>query len=195
MAEVLLFHHVLGLTPGVLAFADSLRAGGHTVHVPDLFGGQTFASIDDGARYAAEIGIATFIDAGVASAEGRPADLVYAGISLGVLPAQRLAQTRPGAAGAVLIEGCAPPDELGEGWPDGLAVQIHGMDADPFFAGEGDLDTARRLVTTTAETARAELFVYPGDAHLFTDASLESSDPEATALVLERVLAFLTSVS
>ena len=40
MAEVVLFHHLQGLTEGVRAFAGELRAGGHTVHTPDLFDGQ-----------------------------------------------------------------------------------------------------------------------------------------------------------
>jgi dienelactone hydrolase len=189
MAEVVLFHHVQGLTPGVVAFADELRRAGHTVHTPDLFEGRTFGTLDEGMRYAEEIGGPDeVIGRGVKAVEGLPADLVYAGFSLGVLPAQKLAQTRPGARGALLFFAFVPVSAFGSGWPDELPVQVHGMDADPFFAGEGDIDAAREL----AEQAKdAELFLYPGDKHLFADSSLPSYDEGATALLLQRVLDFL----
>lgn len=194
MAEVLLFHHVLGLTPGVESFAEELRASGHTVHVPDLFDGQTFATIEEGAAFAGEVGFGALIDRGVGLADALPAGLVYAGFSMGVLPAQKLAQTRSGARGALLFESCVPTSEFGDGWPRGVPVQIHGMDADPFFAGEGDIDAARALVEDARESARAELFVYHGDVHLFADSSLPSFDAEATASLTQRVLDFLGDV-
>lgn len=187
MAEVLLFHHVLGQTEGFHAFADELRAAGHVVHTPDLFDGATFPGIEAGIEHAGRVGFDVLGERGVRAADGLRDDLVYAGISFGVMAAQRLAQTRPGARGAVLLEACLPAAELG-GWPDGVPVQVHGMSGDPFFAGEGDLDAARVLV---AEAEDGELFVYPGDRHLFTDRSLPSCDPEAAALVTERVLGFL----
>jgi dienelactone hydrolase len=189
MAEVVLFHHALGLTPGVVAFADELRSAGHTVHTPDLFDGRTFDTIDEGMRYAGQIGFpGEVIGRGVRAVEGLPAELVYAGFSLGVLPAQKLAQTRPGARGALLFYSCVPVSEFGSAWPDGVPVQVHGMDADPIFAGEGDIDAARELV----EQARdAELFLYPGDQHYFADSSLPSYDAAATALLIQRVLDFL----
>jgi dienelactone hydrolase len=194
MADVVLFHHGQGLTGGVVAFADELRSSGHTVHTPDLYDGRTFGSLTAGLAYAAEIGFDHVRERAVSSVDGLPAGLVYAGISLGVMPAQQLAQTRPGARGALLLEACVPVSEFSDGWPDGVPVQVHGMDADPYFAGEGDeegdIDAARALV----EQARdAELFVYPGDRHLFTDSSLPSYDPAAAALVTKRVLAFLAA--
>jgi dienelactone hydrolase len=195
MAEVLLFHHVLGLTPGVTAFADRLRAVGHAVHTPDLFGGRTFGTIDEGVTYADEIGFGRIIERGVAAADDRPAALVYAGFSMGVLPAQKLAQTRLGARGALLFESCVPASEFADGWPAGVPVQIHGMDADRFFVGEGDIDAARSLVAEAAATTRAELFTYPGDAHLFADESLPSYDPESAALLTRRVLDFLDDLT
>jgi dienelactone hydrolase len=189
MAEVVLFHHAQGLTPGVVAFADELRRAGHTVHTPDLFDGRTFGTIEAGMDYAGEIGFpGEVIGRGVRAVEGLPAGLVYAGFSLGVLPAQMLAQTRPGARGALLFYSCVPVSEFGSGWPDGVPVQMHGMDADPIFAGEGDIDAARELVEVAKD---AELFLYPGDQHYFADSSLPSYDPEATALLLQRVLGFL----
>jgi dienelactone hydrolase len=191
MAEVVLFHHAQGLTPGVVAFADELRRAGHTVHTPDLFEGRTFDTVEEGVAHVGEIGFSEVIARGVRAAEGLPAGLIYAGFSLGVLPAQQLAQTRAGARGALLLEACVPVSEFGGTWPDGVPVQVHGMDADPFFAGEGDLDAARALV---AEARDAELYLYPGDQHLFADRSLPSYDADATALLTTRVLAFLIGV-
>jgi dienelactone hydrolase len=188
MAEVVLFHHAQGLTPGVVAFADELRRAGHTVHTPDLFEGRTFGSLDEGMRYAEEIGFPEVIGRGVRAVEGLPAELVYAGFSLGVLPAQMLAQTRPGARGALLFYSCVPVSEFGSAWPDGVPAQVHGMDADPIFVGEGDIDAARELVEQAKD---AELFLYPGDQHYFADSSLPSYDPDATALLIRRVLDFL----
>jgi dienelactone hydrolase len=189
MAEVVLFHHAQGLTPGVVAFAGELRRAGHSVHTPDLFGGRTFGTLEEGMGYAEEIGFpGEVIERGVRAVEGLPTGLVYAGFSLGVLPAQKLAQTRPGARGALLFYSCVPVSVFSPAWPDGVPVQVHGMDADPIFAGEGDLDAARELV---GQAKDAELFLYPGDRHYFADSSLPSYDADATALLLQRVLDFL----
>lgn len=190
MAEVLLFHHAQGLTPGVLAFAEELRRSGHTVHVPDLYEGRTFDTLEAGAGYAQEVGFGTIVERGVRAADPLPHRIVYAGFSLGVLPAQKLAQTRPGAAGALLFDACVPVEEFGGDWPQGLPVQVHGMDADPFFAGEGDVEAARALVGTHAGGA-GELFLYPGDKHLFADPGLPAYDAGAAGLLLERVRGFL----
>ncbi len=188
MAEVLLFHHAQGLTEGVVAFADRLRAAGHTVHTPDFYEGNVFATLDEGLGYARASGFDTVIGRGVQAAETLPADLVYAGFSLGVMAAQQLAQNRPGARGALLFESCVPTSEFGGPWPGEVPVQVHGMDADPFFAGEGDIDAARALV---GEAKDGELFTYPGDRHLFADSSLATYDAEASALLSQRVLDFL----
>jgi dienelactone hydrolase len=188
MAEVVLFHHALGSTPGVRAFADELRRAGHTVHTPDLFEGRTFGTIDEGLAHVAEIGFGEVLERGRRAVGQLPAELVYAGFSLGVLPAQMLAQTRPGARGALLCYSCVPVSEFGPSWPTGVPVQVHGMDADPWFVGEGDLDAARALVEQAEDGA---LFLYPGDQHYFADRTQPSYDPAAAALLTERVLAFL----
>jgi dienelactone hydrolase len=190
MAEVLLFHHVMGQTPGFFAFADELRQAGHTVHTPNLLDGRTFGSIDEGLAYVGEIGFGEVIGRGDQAASELPEGLVYGGFSLGVVPAQKLAQTRPGAKGALFFYSCVPVSEFGE-WPEGVPVQIHGADADPFFVDEGDIDAARELVESTDD---AELFLYPGDQHYFADSSLPSYDAAATALLTRRVLAFLDAV-
>ncbi|MBM2822350.1 MAG: dienelactone hydrolase [Thermoleophilia bacterium] len=189
MAEVLLFHHAQGQTEGFLAFADELRAAGHVVHAPDLYDGKTFAELADGVSYAEQVGFDVIIQRGAAAAEGLPADIVYAGFSLGVLPAQMLTQTRPGARGALLLHACVPTSAFEAPWPDGVPVQIHAMDADEWF--EEDLAAAQGLV---AEIQNAELFLYPGNGHLFADSSLSDFDQEAAALLKERTLAFLEAV-
>jgi dienelactone hydrolase len=193
MAEVLLFHHAQGLTPGVRAFADELRAAGHTVHTPDLFDGRTFDSIPEGMAFIKEQGFDDLQARGVHLADDLPAELVYAGFSFGEAIAQQLAQTRPGARGALLFYSAIPiTGEWAFGpWPDGVPVQIHGMDNDPIFVGEGDVDAAREIVEKVDD---AELFLYPGDQHYFADSSLPSYDAEATALLTRRVLAFLERV-
>ncbi|MGO7371425.1 dienelactone hydrolase [Rhizobium leguminosarum] len=193
MAEILLFHHAQGLTPGVCSFADDIRAAGHIVHTPDLFDGRTFPSIEAGIAYIGEIGFDAMRERGVRLADELPAGLVYAGFSFGVLPAQKLAQTRPGARGALLFYSCLPiSGEWAFGpWPDGVAVQIHGMDNDPIFVGEGDIDAAREIVETVEDAA---LFLYPGDQHYFADSSLPSYDADATALLTLRVIEFLNRV-
>jgi dienelactone hydrolase len=190
MAEVVLYHHAQGLTPGVLTFADELRRAGHTVHTPDSYDGRTFDTLEAGIGYAKEIGFDEVLKRGIQAADELPAELVYAGFSLGVMAAQQLAQTRPGARGALFFHSCLPVSEFGSSWPEGVPVQIHGMDADSFFVDEGDLEAARALV---AQADDAELFLYPGDQHLFADSSLSSYDADATALLTQRVLDFLNA--
>jgi dienelactone hydrolase len=184
MAELVLFQHAQGLTAGCLAFADDVRAAGHVVHTPDLYDGKTFGSLKDDLGYAEQVGFEAIIERGRAAALGLPEEIVYAGFSLGVLPAQLLAQTRPGAKGALLMHACVPLDEFGGSWPEGVPLQIHTMDADEL----GDVDIARQVA---AEIETAELFQYPGDQHLFTDNSLPDYDESAAALVRQRVLDFL----
>jgi dienelactone hydrolase len=195
MADVVLFHHLQGLTEGVRVFAEELRTDGHTVHTPDLFGGERPATIEDGVALTERIGDEVLRERADRAMVGLPPGLVYAGFSFGVMAAQRLAQTRPGARGALLYEGCIPiTGEWAFGpWPAGVPVQIHGMDADPIFALEGDIDAARELVETVGPEL-AQLFVYPGDRHLFTDSSLSSYDADATALVVQRSREFLHRV-
>ena len=190
MAEIVLFHHAQGQTPGFLAFADELRASGHTVHTPDLYDGKTFAALDEGVGYAKQVGFDTILERGRLAAESLPNELVYGGFSLGVMPAQMLAQTRPGAKGALLFSAAFPASEFADQWPQGVPLQIHMMEADEWVL-EGDLDAARELDKTIEG---AELFLYPGNRHLFADNSLADYDEKAAALFMEHVLAFLKDV-
>jgi dienelactone hydrolase len=189
MTTVVLYHHVQGLTDGVQSFAEELRRAGHTVHTPDLFGGHRFDTIEEGMAFAREAGFRDLAEKGVAAADEVGDGAVYAGFSFGVMPAQELAQTRAGARGAVLMSGCLPVSEFGGVWPEGVPVQVHGKEADPFF--EEDLEAARELAGSTDQ---AELFLYPGEEHLFADSSLPGYDASASDLLVERVLAFLAAV-
>jgi dienelactone hydrolase len=191
MTEVLLFHHALGLTDGVRAFAEDVRAAGHTVHTPDLFEGKTFDVVPDGVANARSIGFGTIMERGAAAAEGLPNDLVYAGFSLGVMSAQSLTQTRPGARGGLFVYAFLDPAEFDAPWPAGVPAQIHMMEQDPEVL-EGDLDAARAF---DAESGDAELFLYPGDRHLFADPSFSDYDEAAATQLRERTLEFLDRVS
>lgn len=188
MAHIAVFHHVHGLTAGVRRFADEVGAAGHQVTTPDLYDGKTFDEFDAGVAHAEEVGFETILERARRVAREWPAETIYIGFSLGVLPAQMLAQTRPGAIGALLFHGCVPASEFGDGWPRGAPVQIHAMDADPIFSTEGDLEAARELVE---QVDSAELFLYPGDQHIFADDSLPSYDKAAATLLRERTFAFL----
>ncbi len=190
MAEILLFHHAQGQTPGFLAFADELRAEGHVVHTPDLYDGNTFAELDDGVGYARKVGFGTIAERGALAAEDLPDELVYAGFSLGVMPAQMLAETRPGAKGALFFSAAFPASEFADAWPAGVPVQIHMMEDDEWV--DEDLPAARELAETVDD---AELFLYPGDRHLFADNSLADYDEAAATLLKERVTAFLNRVA
>jgi dienelactone hydrolase len=189
--EVVLFHHAQGLTPGVVAFADRLRHAGHIVHTPDLFDGKTFPDLESGMTFVHELGFGEVMARGERAVVGLPVEVVYAGFSLGVVPAQKLSQTRPGVRGALLFYSCIPVSEFGSAWPEGVPVQVHGMDADPIFVGEGDIDAARALIN---EAEHGELFLYPGDQHYFADSSLPSYDAEAADLLIQRVLDFLAAL-
>lgn len=188
MADVLLLHHAHGLTEGLLALAETLREAGHTVHAPDSYDQKTFTDLVDGLGYAEKVGFGAIAGRALDAAEALPAGLVYVGFSLGVMPAQQLAQTREGARGAVLVGSCIGPTEFAPGWPQGVPVQVHGGEHDEIFVEEGDLDAARELVDSTDD---AELFLYDTESHNFADGSLDEYDEAAATLFTERLLAFL----
>lgn len=187
MTEIVLFHHAQGLTAGCHAFAGVLREAGHVVHLPDVYDGRTFATLDEGIAYAKQVGFDTLVERGEAAAADLPAEVVYGGWSLGGMPAQKLAMTRPGAKGLLLLHTAIPLEEFGGAWPEGVPLQVHTMTED----GWGDADVAEQLGQTVPG---AEVYLYPGDRHLFTDDSTADHDPRAAALVLERTLKMLARV-
>lgn len=191
MTEVVLFHHAQGLTEGCRWFADRLGAAGHEVHAPDLYEGRTFAELTAGVAYAEDVGFGTIIERGRAAAELLPADIVYVGLSLGVLPAQMLAQTRAGALGAAFVSAAIPSSEFDGPWPAGVPLQIHMKEADPWAIEGGDLAAAKELADQSDD---ASLYLYPGDQHLFLDESLPAYDEAATELVISRIVDLLDQV-
>ncbi|WJY28298.1 dienelactone hydrolase family protein [Sporosarcina trichiuri] len=191
MADVLLFHHVLGRTEGILHLAEQLQQAGHAVHTPDLFEGRTFETIDEGFAYVKETGYDTLTERAGQAADGLPEAVVYAGYSLGVMAAQQLAQTKSNARGALFIASCAPAEEFGSPWPAELPVQVHGTKGDHFFADEEDLEAAQKI---TEASDSGELFLYPGDQHFFADNSQPGYDADATAQMVERMLSFLKRI-
>ena len=189
MTTLVMFHHAQGQTEGFLRFADEFREAGHTVHTPDLYDGRTFDDFDEGVGHAKEIGFGEILQRGVAVADDLPVDAVYSGFSLGVMPAQSLAQQRTGARGAVLCSAAFPAAEFGGPWPRGVPLQIHMMEGDPW--AEEDRPAAERLVE---EAEDAELFLHPGTGHLFADSSSGDYDDQATALLKERMLSLMARV-
>lgn len=182
MAEVVVFHHALGLTESVQRFATALNDAGHTVHTPDLYDGRTFETIDDGMAYSEELGgPMAIVERARTAVMPLPSEVIYVGFSLGVMPAQSLAQTRTGAEGAVLCYAALPLGQWGDNWPatwpEGVRLQLHILD------GDEDFEIAQELATTVRG---AELFVYGGTEHYFAE-----HDDQAAALLTERVLDFL----
>ena len=160
MTEVLLYHHVQGLTEGVRLFADELRQAGHTVHTPDLFDGRTFDTIEEGIAFARETGFGALSERGVTAAEEIGPDAVYAGFSFGVMVAQQLAQTRPGARGSLLMYSCLPVSEFGDAWPEGVPVQVHGKQDDPFFAEDLEVPFERPHLLEAGQRLAEALSAY-----------------------------------
>ena len=187
MTEILLFHSALGLRPDIHAFADDLRAAGHTVHVPDFYDGQVFDQLADGVAYRDSLGITEIARRAATIADDLPPGIVYAGFSLGSGPAQMLAQTRPGARGALLFHGALPAAAFESPWPATVPLEVHTMDRDEWV----DLAIARGLVNEAKDGA---LHLYPGTGHLFADPDLPDHDATASATMRERVLRFLARV-
>ena len=187
MPEILVFHHAQGQTPGFLAFADQWRAAGHTVHTPDLYDGATFRTVEEGVAHAESIGFDEIARRGGAAAETLPTRLVYAGFSLGAMPAQSLTQTRPGASGALLLHGAVPTASFPSPWPAGTPLQLHAMASD----GWAEVPILEELAR---EIDGAELFLYPGTGHLFADISSDDYDERAATLLMRRTLEFLDRI-
>lgn len=188
MAEILVFHHALGLTEGLRGFADTIRSTGHAVTTPDLFDGKTFEKVSEGVAYAESIGFGTISDRGVAVADGVGEQIVTIGFSLGVIPAQRLAQTGPGVLGAILCHAAIPSSAFGGPWPDGVALQIHIGDSDPW--AEEDIPAAEDLISE----AQGDLFVYEGSGHLIADPSSPDYDAAQAEVMIGRILAFIENL-
>ena len=188
MSTIILFHHVLGLTPSVAAFADELRAAGHEVITPDLFEGRTFDDIPTGFAYFQELGDDEYLRRAEAAGSHMEGEVVVGGFSLGVVAAQHLLQTRPGVVGAVLVHAFVDPSYVHGEWPDGVPVHVFGMDEDPFLVGDGDLAAAQACQQLHPEV---EIHLYPGKGHLFAETLSDDYDEAAAGVLVRDVVAAL----
>lgn len=191
MAEIVLFHSVLGPRLGVTDAADRLRAAGHTVHTPDLYRGEArFDEYDPAMAYQDGIGYRELLRRAAADVAPLPSRLVYMGFSAGGAPAEWLAATRPGAHACILLHAALPLHVMDlETWPATVAAQVHFMRGDP-YREQAEIDGMAADVR--AAGAPFELFEYDGAGHLFTDPSLPAEyDRAATETLWSRVLALL----
>jgi dienelactone hydrolase len=187
MAEIVLFHHVRGLTDGVGAFAQTLRDAGHSVHTPDLFEGRTFAEIDDGVAFVDSVGEDSFAARAAEMMTSAPTEVVYAGMSFGNARAAEQVLTRPGAQGALFLYGAVAPSWWDARWPAGVPSQAHVMADDPWKEPEAEAEYVEAV-------PGGELFVYPGSGHLFAEVGDRDYDAAAARLATERVLGFLADL-
>jgi dienelactone hydrolase len=183
MASIILFHSALGLTTGTKKFADTLARDGHTVLTPDLFDGETFETLEEGVKKRDALGIPELIQRAVKSVERAPAASIYIGFSMGAAAAQFLAATRVGAQGVVLMHAVLPLAAIGMSrWPD-VPIQIHSSSEDQW------VDWA--VLEAVAEATSAQVFRYPGRAHLFVDESSSDYVPEHAKVLIARVRDFV----
>jgi len=194
MAEVVLFHSILGLRPAVAEAAERLRAAGHTVHTPDLFGGRTFDSYEPAFAWVESSGIDQhLVERTHAAVDSLPAEVVYAGFSLGAYSAELLAAARPGARGLLLFHGAISLAGIDVVlWPADVPVQVHYALDDP-YREQDELESFQGSVI--ASGAEFELYDYPIAGHLFTDRALADEYDETSAGQLySRTLEFLDRV-
>lgn len=189
MAQIVLFHHARGLTDGVRAFAETLRAAGHTVHTPDLYEGRLFDTTEAGVAHMQEVGQETLMRRAALATADLPDGLVYAGMSMGCGPATWLALCeRRGSARAMLyLFGAPDPQWFEVQWPEGLPAVAHQSVDDPWREAEEDAGFRERV-------PGGRLLDYPGNGHLFLDASTEDYDPVAAQQATEHILGWLEEV-
>jgi dienelactone hydrolase len=197
MAEVVLFHSVLGLSPGVISAAERLRAAGHTIHAPDYFDGEVFDGLDEGMRKEEALGFQEIARRTRESVAGLPEGLVFCGFSLGAVHAEALAASRPGALGAVLMAGAVPVEALGEyfgieRWPEGVEVQVHYATDDPWVEVKEEVVPLGEAVRGAG--AAFDAHSYPGSGHLFFEPGLPEYDRASSEEMWERVLDFLDRI-
>ncbi|MFI5682612.1 dienelactone hydrolase family protein [Streptomyces sp. NPDC051636] len=188
--NIALFHSTYGLRPAVRRAADRLRAAGHEVWTPDLFGGRTFDTVEEGMAFNDEVGKDELLKRAVlAAAPYSERGLVYAGFSLGASIAQTLALGDEKARGLLLLHGTS--DLAPNASVDDLPVQLHIAEPDPF-------ETEDWLNAWYLQMSRAgadvEVYRYAGAGHLYTDPDLPDYDEEAAEATWRVALGFLESL-
>lgn len=188
MADIALFHSVLGVRPGIKDAAVRLREAGHQVLVVDQYDGRVFDDYTAADAFAQNIGYPALMRAAAAAVEDLPDGFIAAGFSNGGGMSEYVASQCP-VSGVLMLSGAMPLDMLGvESWPAGVPVQIHYTVGDPFRRQEG-IDALVSQIRASGSSV--ESFDYDGSGHLFTDASLPVEyDGQATELLWQRVLTF-----
>lgn len=193
MTDIVLFHSVLGVRPGVSEAADRLRTEGHDVVVVDQYDGRVFDDYDEASEFAGSIGYPTLMGLAEQAVSDLPDGFVAAGFSNGGGMAEFVATRRP-VRGVLMLSGALDLAMIGvEAWPHGVPAQVHYTIDDPFRSQAG-IDAVAAQVNEAG--ASIEIFDYPGAGHLFTDPSLPNEfDADAAELLWSRVLPFCTSPS
>lgn len=191
MAHVVLFHHVRGLTPGVVSLAEALQEAGHTVTTPDLFNGETFTDLSAGLAWVQRLGDEELLDRVDRACQDLPADCVYAGLSYGVFAAQHLVQTRSGAKGGLFLHSFFPPGDIAGTWPTSCPVHVYATDQDPFFVGDGDLQIAQAWQETNPNLT---INLYRGKGHLVMEPESDDYDAKLSAAITRDIIAALATI-
>ncbi|MFC5800429.1 dienelactone hydrolase family protein [Streptomyces formicae] len=188
--DIMLFHSTYGLGPAVGAAADRLRAAGHEVWTPDLFEGRTFGSVEEARAFKNDLGMDELLKRAItAAAPLSERGLVYAGFSLGAAVAQNLALGDEKARGLLLLHGTS--DIADNASVDGLPVQLHVADPDPFEPHDWLTAWYLRMGRAGADV---EVYRYPGAGHLYTDPELSDYDEKAAEETWRVGLAFLETL-
>jgi dienelactone hydrolase len=187
---VVMFHSAYGPRPAVEEAAGRLREAGHEVHTPDLYGGRTAGTVEEGMAIKDEIGRDELLRRAVAAtAPLSDRGVVYAGFSLGGAIAQNLALADTRARGLLLLHGTSDiPDDAAV---DDLPVQLHVADPDPFEPHDWLNAWYLRMRRAGADV---EVHRYPGAGHLFTDPGLPDHDKDAAERTWRTALAFLAEL-
>lgn len=187
MTEIVLFHHVGGVTPGVVGLAAQLREAGHTVHTPDLFDGRTFTDLHDGMAYVDSVGEGTLAARAAEIVAPMAHGLVYGGLSMGAARAGEQVLGRPGARGAFFLYGTVAPSWWGARWPASVPSQAHVTEHDEFREPDAEAEYV-------ADVPGGELFVHPGAGHLFAEPGHRDYDEDVARVATGRLLAFLADL-
>jgi len=185
MATIILFHSVLGLRANERRMADRMRAAGHDVILPDLYGGAATEDLDEGFAIKDRVGWATIRRTAADALASAPETTVLAGISMGAGVVAEFWGERPAAAGILLLHGLAAvPPSLRPGQP----VQLHVAGSDPFFAAPA-VDAWQD--DALAARADVQVFRYADCGHYFSDPALPDHNEMAARQLWQRCQAFL----
>jgi dienelactone hydrolase len=191
VANVAVFHSVLGVTRGLVDFAEDLRMAGHEVTVVDQYDGRVFGNYEEASAYVDEVGFPALMAKAIAGVADLPDGFVAMGFSNGAGMAEFVAANRQ-VAGVVMLGGALPLEMIGIAWPIDVPAQIHVTVDDPRRQQDA-IDSVARAVDEAG--GGVEVFDYPGSGHLFADSSRpDEYQPADARLMLRRLKDFLDRV-